>query len=628
MALEFHTKAQTLEALVPHLAKAQIPPIFRFSVGDWNADRSGVLKQIERLSWFSAPVIVRSSSRSEDSSRQSLAGHFVSVGDVLGLEKTIQAIETVVASLSQGSEDDQVFLQPMLQQVTLSGVAFSRDPNTGSSYIVINYDDTTRSTTSVTSGQSNNLKTFVVYKYAEREHFQDFHDVVDLIQELETLFAHDSLDVEFARDNAGRLFLLQVRPLVNPGRKTSDETRFKNALTGLHRKISLMNGQKPYIFGERAVFGIMPDWNPAEIIGVRPRPLALSLYKDLITDSIWAYQRDNYGYRNLRSFPLLQSFHGLPYIDVRLDFNSFIPKEISSELAERLVNHYLDRLIAYPNLHDKVEFEIVYSCYTFDLPQRLEELHGFGFSIQECKQIEESLRGLTNTIIHGEKGLWRKDAEKIGELENRQKIILNSNLDKVAKIYWLCEDCKRYGTLPFAGLARAAFIAVQLLRSMIQVGILSEDDYESFISSLKMVSTTMGEDFSRLSRPDFLEKYGHLRPGTYDILSARYDEEPDRYFDWSGASPQPNRSPRSFSLTLDQFKKIDKFLKDHHLDHDVLGLFNFLEKSIEGREHSKFVFTRSLSAVIALFKELCAENGISPEEASFANIEVIKTLYG
>ena len=73
----------------------------------------------------------------------------------------------------------------------------------------------------------------------------------------------------------------------------------------------------------------MPDWNPAEIIGLKPGPLALSLYRELVTDSIWAYQRDNYGYKNLRSFPLLVSFHGLPYIDVRVSFNSFVPRDIS-----------------------------------------------------------------------------------------------------------------------------------------------------------------------------------------------------------------------------------------------------------------------------------------------------------
>ena len=72
------------------------------------------------------------------------------------------------------------------------------------------------------------------------------------------------------------------------------------------------------------MFGVMPDWNPAEMIGIRPRPLALSLYQNLITDSTWAYQRDNYGYRKLRGFPLMQSLGGVPFIDLRVSFNSFV----------------------------------------------------------------------------------------------------------------------------------------------------------------------------------------------------------------------------------------------------------------------------------------------------------------
>ena len=124
----------------------------------------------------------------------------------------------------------------------------------------------------------------------------------------------------------------------------------------------------------------MPDWNPAEIIGLRPKTLALTLYQELITDSIWAYQRDNYGYKNLRSFPLMVSFHGLPYIDVRVSFNSFVPHDVDGALADRLVNYYIERLVAQPNLHDKVEFEIIFSCHTFDLAERISVLERHGFS--------------------------------------------------------------------------------------------------------------------------------------------------------------------------------------------------------------------------------------------------------
>ena len=57
------------------------------------------------------------------------------------------------------------------------------------------------------------------------------------------------------------------------------------------------------------------------------------------------------------------------------------------------------------------------------------------------------------------------------------------NNDILEKIYWLLEDGKRYGTLPFAGLARAGFIAVQMLKSFVDVGIFSDEDYEKLQKS-------------------------------------------------------------------------------------------------------------------------------------------------
>ena len=104
----------------------------------------------------------------------------------------------------------------------------------------------------------------------------------------------------------------------------------------------------------------------------------------------------------------MPNFHGLPYIDVRLSFNSFIPSGLDEGLAGRLVDYYIERLLDEPTLHDKVEFEIVFSCYTLDLPDRLKSLQEGGFSDDECKSLSESLRRLTNKIVHHEDGLWRK----------------------------------------------------------------------------------------------------------------------------------------------------------------------------------------------------------------------------
>ena len=204
-------------------------------------------------------------------------------------------------------------------------------------------------------------------------------------------------------------------------------------------KIESQQHKRPFLCGEKTVYSVMTDWNPAEMIGIRPKPLAKSIYQEIITDNIWAYQRDNYGYRNLRSFPLMVDFCGLPYIDVRVSFNSFIPAELE-ELSEKLVNYYIECLRRNPEKHDKAEFDIVFSCYTMDLPERIQILREHGFTEDETQKIVQSLRNVTNGIIDHERGLWRKDRAKIDKLNQRYDEIMDSNLSKVVSLR-ACDIC-------------------------------------------------------------------------------------------------------------------------------------------------------------------------------------------
>jgi phosphohistidine swiveling domain-containing protein len=623
----FSTKSETLERLAPLVRSALVLPQERFTVETWQRDEVGVLARISARGWLDKALIVRSSALVEDAAGTSLAGQFLSVGDVRGRDALKAAVSRVIASYGMRDGRDQLFVQPMLGNVVLSGVAFSIDPNNAGPYIVVNYDDSSGSTTTVTSGETNQVKTLYCCKHSPGKVPQSLEGVFELVRELEALLGSNAIDVEFACTAEGELFLLQARLLAAAVTPPADSEQHRIALEQIHSRVRAMMRPHPYLHGTRSVFGVMPDWNPAEIVGVRPRPLALSLYKELVTDNIWAYQRDNYGYRNLRSFPLLVSFAGLPYIDVRVSFNSFIPADVEPALAEKLANYYIDRLVHSPNYHDKVEFEIIFSCYTMDLPTRLGVLEKAGFTRAEIDGFARSLRRLTNGIIHGERGLWRKDVEKIRELESRRAVILGSDLDRVSKIYWLIEDCKRYGTLPFAGLARAGFIAVQLLKSLVAVGILSTDEYQRFMASLETVSSRMTRDFNDLDRAAFLQRYGHLRPGTYDILSPRYDERPELYFDWERRVMHASQSPVPFALSLDQFRRTEALLVEHGLEHDVLGLFDFIKGAIEGREYAKFVFTKSLSDVLVDFGELGREHGLTIEQCSFADIACIKDLY-
>lgn len=636
--VEFGTKAETLERLEGIVSSAKVLPLYRFTVQDWKTDPNSCLSKFEELDWSSDVLIVRSSGLSEDSTTESLAGHFSSTLNVEGRDNLIAAINDVVGSFDQAQNEDQVFIQPMLRNVDLSGVAFTRDPNTNGPYYVINYADD-GATDTVTGGSEEETKVFIRHHQFLDTPPAHLRGVLEMCRELVEIFGSDCIDIEFSTTQDGELYLLQARPLVLPVHQDVDDDAHQENIANIAAMVEhRANAHHPYLVGRRTVFGVMPDWNPAEIIGIRPQPLALSLYRDLVTDATWAYQRDNYGYRNLRSVPLMVNFHGMPYIDVRVSFNSFIPKDVDDELAERLVNHYIDSLIENPNLHDKVEFDVVFTCYTLDLSQRLSRLKEYGFSDGECASLSESLRTLTNGIINNNSGLWRRDLRKIEKLEQRRRQILSSGLDRASMIYWLIEDCRRYGTLPFAGLARAGFIAVQLLHSLVQVGIITAEEEARFMSSLSTVGSRLVRDFSTLSKETFLQTYGHLRPGTYDIRSSRYDEMPDQYFNWDLSPagreavpgienhPQPSDGQADFSLSLSQLNSIQELLSKHGLEHDVLGFFEFIKAGIEGREYAKFVFTHSLSDALSLFRELGAEHGFSVNDCAFSTINCIKDL--
>lgn len=625
--IAFGSKAETLESLAPHLKTARVLDLVRFRAVEWDVDGAAILERIAATPWGGrGPLIVRSSAAAEDREGQSLAGHFVSLGNVDPVDLPTAVAEVAASFGSEPTPADQIFVQPMLT-AAMSGVAFTRDPNTGAPYLIINYEEG-GDTAAVTGGHAAELKTFVYWKGATVPCPPPLDQVVALAAELEGLLGEERLDIEFAFSPAGELHLFQVRPLSAACGTAIGLDEHRSLLEAIAQKIAQANRPHPYLRGRRTLYGVMPDWNPAEIIGIRPRPLALSLYRQLVTDSVWAYQRHNYGYRNLRSFPLMRSFHGLPYIDVRLSFNSFIPGDVPDSLANRLVDCYIDQLAAAPVLHDKVEFEIVFSCYTFDLDTRLQRLRGFGFSERDLEELTHSLRRLTNRIIHRETGLWRNDSKKIETLEERQRTIRGTDMDIVSRIYWLMEDCKRYGTLPFAGLARAGFIAVQMLKSLVAVGAIEPQQYDAFMTSLETVSGRMTRDLRALSRSEFLEKYGHLRPGTYDILSPRYDEDPERYLGSEhGAGSHDDSAVPTFALSLPQMRRIDALLNQHSLEMDVVSLFDFFQAGIQGREHSKFVFTRSLSEVLSLLTRLGERYGLSPDDMSYFDASLLDDLY-
>lgn len=623
MKLEFKSKAETLLLLKNKIQTASICEIFILKVSDWINFKEKKLLDIKNK-FGSQKLIVRSSSLNEDNIDKSNAGEYLSVIDI-DLKNLENAIDNVINSYKEANFENEVLIQPMLKEVIRSGVAFSHDPNTNAPYRVINWSESS-DTTLVTGGAGGNL--WLQSASSEILPPKKLKKIIDLVEELYELFDKKPIDIEFAVSrelNDEKIWLLQIRPLILKNIPETNEEQ-KSRLLKIEKKIRKGDKSHPFLLGKKTIYGVMPDWNPAEIIGIKPKPLSLSLYRDLITDSTWAYQRNNYGYRNLRSFPLMTHFFGLPYIDVRVSFNSFIPVDLEENLAGKLVDYYIDRLLEKPKLHDKIEFEIVFSCYELNLREKLKKLDSYGFSNFDKELISKSLLKLTNKIIDPQKGLWKTDYSKINKLNERRNILYKSSNDLLEKIYWLLEDGKRYGTLPFAGLARAGFIAVQMLRSIVDLNIFSEKDYDNYLSSLSTISSQICIDKSLMNSDQFLKKYGHLRPGTYDIMTSRYDEEPQKYFNW-GSGIIENKNCEEYKLSDSQSKALSFELQKNGLNSDSKDIFNFIKAGIELREKAKFHFTKNLSDALSLIARLGEAYGFSREDISYCDIKDIKELY-
>ena len=137
--LNLSSKAKTLEKLSKILRSASIVPLIKFSVDDYFRNNKKIIEKIKFN--FKKEIIVRSSSSEEDSKLTSNAGRFKSVLNVKSNYDDIKkAINDVIKSYGKNFNRQEVFAQPMLTNVSMSGVIFTSDQDSLAPYYIINYD--------------------------------------------------------------------------------------------------------------------------------------------------------------------------------------------------------------------------------------------------------------------------------------------------------------------------------------------------------------------------------------------------------------------------------------------------------------------------------------------------------
>ena len=625
----FTTKANVLKFLGEKIKKSHIERIFVFTVEDWKNNQDEILDSISET--FKEKIIVRSSAIGEDTLKSSGAGKYETVFDINpNVRQSVKkAIKKVVESYNKKinyNTKNQILLQSQTTNVQISGVVFTKTERFAAPYYTINFDES-EFTDTVTKGLIDN--TIKINRgINSRQIPKKWRKLISSIKEIESVLNSDELDIEFGISDS-RIIIFQVRPLtsITPYSKFITESMIQKSIYNNIKKFKKFKNMKSIPAG-KTFFSDMSDWNPAEIIGNSPNALDYSLYNFLIMDESWHIGRSLIGYHNNNPYSLMVKFGNKPYVNVKASFNSLLPNNLSPKLKRKLIRFYMEKFALNPSLQDKIEFQILFTCFDFNLQKRLSELIAYGFSKKELIEIEDSLKELTNNIIQNFNGILKESNEAIIALEkNREEILLNlKNSSKnhrkmLQSIEKLLNDCKIYGTIPFSRMARIAFISNIMLKSLTKIGKIDKKFEEALMQSISTPLPKFQEDASnyieqKISRKEFLSKYGHLRPGTYDITALRYDQD-ERFL--RGIKFKT----RNYSKIELPDLKIDSVFKKHGIMISEKEFYDFLKKSIASREQLKFEFTKNLSEVLEIIAEIGNSLGFSREELANLNIKQI-----
>ncbi|MCX9103496.1 PEP/pyruvate-binding domain-containing protein [Aeromonas veronii] len=636
----FGTKAETLSNLRPIMRLAKVLPIFYFNVGQWITEKYWVLNSISQMGDYDS-LIIRSSAQNEDGFQHSMAGAFTSLLNVPSNDQdaVVSAIQEVIGSFGSNSNiNNQVLIQPMLSRPQMSGVVMTHDLQHGAPYYVINYDDESGRTDTITGG-TGVQKTVLIYRNTDPSIFRSsrIQSVLAAVKELESICSNVPLDIEFAVDDKDDVYIFQVRriTLYNTWHPVT-ERRVARQLSHVQRFISQLMTRDDDLFGATTLLGVMPDWNPAEIIGTAPRPLAISLYRKLITDSAWSEARSLMGYHHPQHKALMVVLGSQPYIDVRNSFNSFLPAGLDDSVSCLLVNAWLDRLKRHPEYHDKVEFEIVQTCYDFNFEKDFENRYSGVLSSNQFDEYTQSLKKLTeNAILGTGVGSLFYTLELVNVIAQQQDIrrAANCHLAELGAINRLLIECRRAGTVCFSILARHAFIAEAMLRSASSCGAITRDRLQVWKQSFSTITTELTSDYAAVCngsiRPyEFFSKFGHLRPGTYDITSLRYDERHDLFSMEKTATWSSNVDASSsiFTLSSSESDAIQQLIDARGWALTTYQLFEYAKLAIQAREYAKFIFTKDLSDALLLLVRWGVGVGLSRDDLSYLDISSILDL--
>lgn len=589
-----------------------VPPFLKFSKEYYFKNKEKVSNTIIKK-FFNQKIIIRSSSKDEDNLNQSNAGKYDShqLNDLsaFNIQKYSEKI------FKKLKNKDEIIFQKYINNPDYAGVVFTREINSNAPYYSINLDTSGKTDTITSGAKGTQIKNIIICRnYA---HKSKYRRLLTEIKNIEDLINDNRLDIEFCVKNK-KIFIVQSRPLKRVSSKVDDKLVY-SALKNIEKKFSNLQNSPALIPGKFTSFSNMSDWNPAEMIGIKPSLLSLSLYSELITDSVWSEHRKNYLYQNLKPNPLMVNFLGCPYIDLRVDFNSFLPNDLKKSTKNKIINYLIKKININPQLHDKIEFDLIETFFDLDSRSKISEY----LNKEDTSEYIRSLKKLTNNFLNSK--LLDEDVNKIETLKIKQDSIISSKRNNIESIFFLVNDCKEFGTLPFSGIARCAFVATKILRTFVTHKIIEQADYNLFFESIDNVQKKINNSLlNKKNKEKFFKNFGHLRPMTYSISSQNYKEGFKDYFNTKNLK---FKRTKKFVISKKKKSKINKIFRQNNINCNVNNFLKFAKNAIFYREYSKLIFTRSIDLVFKELIKLGSKIDIKRNDLEFISIKDIINYY-
>ncbi len=587
---------------------AEIPSYCYFSVGEFKLRRNDVIARVRNTLNPATQVFLRSSKNGEDSIAASEHGCYESVGPVRlsDVESVVTAIEQVIRSYNDGCDDNLVIAQLWVDSVGSVVGAHTHGSRDIALYASVSYCRDARSS-AITAGTVNVERYVVAKAEATSPDVEGWpRPVCAAIAVLAALESHTCtrLEIEAVFDEDERMHLLQVRPVPSKQLVEADTAALvKSLLNDAKSEVEIALDRYS------TVYSGMSDWNPFELLGAHPRPLAADIFDVLIGRRSWWEAREALGYDPALRGTLVTRILGRPYVDLRASCLSLLPNRIATCDRVRYADFVVKRLKADAALHDRVEIDLYAGALRFD-EHNTSVLRGAGLGSHATKIFEQRLNEHAQSILCAQFTELSSDAVRFAEEVCNRRI---DTCDSFAQLSDVLECVRRELVLPFAKCARVTFFSHAVFHSARNVGLLSEDELADFQHCCAVLVESLAPNLEHASR----------RPLMFEVSSPALAASRDE-----GRSSRLTASRDHSFLASFGDKLSTRIVRTHVLaDHSRLAKFlQLAQRSAVYRELWKDAMGRSLSRLFGQIQALSTRRKLTPENLSYLSLPTVLRL--